>query len=555
MARDRHHLLRRASFGRAACGTALLLFLFATCSWTSSAQERVRVAVLPLADKVSERLEPLTEMGERNAVYADALRMALEAGSHYQVAGAWTLRGLWQERQMRASEIDEAVAQRAGALLETDAVILVSSKPIPVVNLPAALRVEAKLLSVRTGETLVSADAEDPFGDGAARNKLAQELAGKLEQTAPTVVVAEVLSSSGGTVRLGGSAREQLKYGDVATVFPPAAAVAGSAAAGVQSSPLISEGDRLPPAVGRARIVDVGQTAVTAFVSGAVRPRVGDQLRFLLPAGERSEQKSAASPKEALEERMEHATGSMGLGLSPTPPDSAPAPGQAHAPSGRGARKELHRGARKSQSTEYAEGEELEAWRKTLKTGAVEYRVPATMTVTVPAVVTVQLHGIEDVQRSTLPEATGHELLQVSSYMKVELFAPMNPGEFAIQPDGDATRFVPNDGYETWSWTVKPDHAADAELLEVRISLVHKQGAGKMDEPVEDKTYSVRVRVQPIGTTVSQSFWRDPLAWLQAMLPGGKGWLALAALGGGVLACVRWWQKRATARKVASVSE
>ncbi|MGA7316294.1 MAG: hypothetical protein WBX22_20250, partial [Silvibacterium sp.] len=86
-----------------------------------------------------------------------------------------------------------------------------------------------------------------------------------------------------------------------------------------------------------------------------------------------------------------------------------------------------------------------------------------------PSTVTVNIHGYQDNQPKALAGATGSGTLRVSSRMKVELFAPINRGEFTIaQQGGDAIQFIPNDGYATWMWSVTPANAAQDQQLESR---------------------------------------------------------------------------------------
>lgn len=208
-------------------------------------------------------------------------------------------------------------------------------------------------------------------------------------------------------------------------------------------------------------------------------------------------------------------------------------------------------------ASEYAEGDALTAWKQGLKNGQIEYKVPPQMTASLISPVTVVIHGFADKSGPAIPQASGGGTLPVSSRMKVELLAPDNPGEFAIVPQqSDAIQFIPNDSYTTWAWNVTPNVAATQQRLEIRVSLVYNpkeasggaQGSGdQLDEVLEEKSYPVNVTVQALGTTIRQSFWKDPLAWFKYVLPGGEGWGALAALVaacGGVGGIVAWFRKR-----------
>ena len=224
-------------------------------------------------------------------------------------------------------------------------------------------------------------------------------------------------------------------------------------------------------------------------------------------------------------------------GVSPSP---TPAPPPPSAPS------HAHRGAASAPAEdEYALGDQLEAWKNNLKSGAIEYRVPPEMTAQLPSTVTVNIHGYQDTQTNALAGATGSGTLKVSSRMKVELFAPVNPGEFTIaQQGGDAIQFIPNDGYATWMWNVTPVNAAQGQQLEIRVSLVYPNGGGAIDTILADKTYPITVNVQKLTVTIEQSFWKDPIAWFKYALPGGAGWGAVAALVGSLGGFLAWWKKR-----------
>ena len=192
----------------------------------------------------------------------------------------------------------------------------------------------------------------------------------------------------------------------------------------------------------------------------------------------------------------------------------------------------------------YALGNQVEAWKNSLKTGAIEYRVPPAMTAGIPSTVTVVIHGFQDTQTSSLPDATGSGTLKVSSRMKAELLAPLSPGEFSIKPQaGDPLQFVPNDGSATWIWNVTPSNKASNQQLQILVSLVYDGPSGQIQQTIEEKTYTVSVDVQKLSTTVAQSFWSDPIAWFKYMLPGGAGWGAIAAIAS-FIAGLGWWKRK-----------
>ena len=186
----------------------------------------------------------------------------------------------------------------------------------------------------------------------------------------------------------------------------------------------------------------------------------------------------------------------------------------------------------------------MQAWKNSLKTGAIEYRVPTVMVEGQISTVTVVIHGFQDTKTTTMTDATGTGTLKVSSRMKAELLAPLKPGEFNIAAQsGDPIQFIPNDGFATWIWNVTPSEKALNQQLQIRISLVYNGSSGQIQQIVEEKTYSVNVNVQKLSTTLRQSFRQDPIAWFKYMLPGGAGWGALAAfvsfLGG-----LGWWSNK-----------
>lgn len=196
-------------------------------------------------------------------------------------------------------------------------------------------------------------------------------------------------------------------------------------------------------------------------------------------------------------------------------------------------------------SGEYSEGYALEAWKKGLQQGQIEYAVPPKMKAQVPASISVKIHGFQDVAGAQpLLGATGSGSLPVSSYMKVEVLAPLNPGEFTITPqDSDAIQFVPNDGSATWNWVVTPAYEASGQKLEIRVSLVYKRPETTLDDLLVDQSYTVNVEVQKLTTTAWQDFQKDPVAFFKYVLPGGAGWAALAglvtSLGG-----FAWWKRK-----------
>jgi hypothetical protein len=230
---------------------------------------------------------------------------------------------------------------------------------------------------------------------------------------------------------------------------------------------------------------------------------------------------------------------------SPTPTTSAPAEKPAPPPPPQAPANTSHHTVQAAPpSDEYQLGDQVEAWKNNLKSGAIEYYVPPAMIAQQISPVTVNIHGYQDAKTQTLPNPTGTGALKVSSQMKVELLAPLNPGEFTIAQQGNsAIQFIPNDGFATWMWNVTPTTKAQNQQLQIRVSLVYPGPSGNIEQILEEKTYAVNVNVQNLTVTIEQSFWKDPIAWFKYMLPGGAGWGALAALVTS-LGGATWWKKR-----------
>ncbi len=187
----------------------------------------------------------------------------------------------------------------------------------------------------------------------------------------------------------------------------------------------------------------------------------------------------------------------------------------------------------------YSLGNQVEAWKQTLKNGALEPFVPSTMVAGTPSTVEVKIHGYQDTQSQT-PGAQGSNLLKVSQYMKVELLPVGSPGEFTITPQGnDAIQFVPNDGAATWLWSVTPTDAATRQQLQISVFLEYQ---GNVEQDVFDKSYLVNVNVQPLTTTIKNDYTQNPTAWFKYVLPGGAGF-------GAIVSVVVWLRSRRKKKK------
>jgi hypothetical protein len=468
---------------------------------------------------------------------------------------------------------DVAAAAKAAALVGADAIIVgeislvrgsVEPGPSKTLNTSSTFTVQvtARLVQANTGEVLTSAagsasvtlrDPPSAIVPSASENnpidlaaqKAVGQLATNLIKDAPLVRSGFIADVSGENVILNIGTDESLKVGDSVSV---------SRASRSLNDP--ATGSRFNPVeqMGTVKITDVDPGSSSGTFSGRGVLKVGDSVRVLVPPTVQHtssaglpfppppiqptkpvppESSATSLPKPQLPEQPAEAHG--GNTVPSLPPQTSSKPTAAAPP-----------------SAEYALGDELANWKKALKTGAVEYRVPRQMTAAIPSTVTINLHGYQDTETKSLPDASGTGTLKVSSYMKAELFAPLDPGEFTIsQKSGDSIQFVPNDGYATWMWTVTPANAAPSEVLQIRISLVHKNGTSQIDDILEEKTYNVTVNVQKLGVTLRQSFWKDPIAWFKYMLPGGAGWGALAALFAWV-GGLAWWKNKKKRTKMPS---
>jgi hypothetical protein len=317
-----------------------------------------------------------------------------------------------------------------------------------------------------------------------------------------------------------------------------AGSISGSGASAVFSS------DGAP--AGRVTVIcsvtdDLGRTASADAIVTITTPAIS-LAPYLIPEG-------SEEPKGAGKERTEipPAPAEIPAEIEPSPAPMAPASSSsARRPSQVQRVLSSRTPAAASQAGEYAAGDELAAWKSGLKEGAIEYRVPAAMRAQQASMVTVKIHGYQDATGwQPMLGVTGTGALKVSSRMKVELLAPLNPAEFTITPqDNQAIKFVPNDGSATWMWSVTPAYKAKGQKLEIRVSLEYQQQGSSLEEDLEDTYYTVNVDVQGLSTVISHDFQKHPIEWLKYMLPGGSGWGALAALIASLGGWYAWWKKK-----------
>jgi len=290
---------------------------------------------------------------------------------------------------------------------------------------------------------------------------------------------------------------------------------------------------------------DLGQRASADAIVIITTPAIS-LAPYLIPEG-------SEEPKGAGRERTETppppapAPAEIPAEIEPSPAPMAPASSSSARRSSQVQRVLSSRTpANASQASEYTAGDELAAWKNGLKEGAIEYRVPAAMQAQQASMVTVKIHGYQDATGwQPMLGVTGTGTLKVSSRMKVELLAPLNPAEFTVTPQDDqAIKFVPNDGAATWMWSVIPAYKAKGQKLEIRVSLEYQQQGSSLEEDLEDTYYTVNVDVQGLSTVISHDFQKHPIEWLKYMLPGGSGWGALAALIASLGGWYAWWKKK-----------
>jgi hypothetical protein len=194
-------------------------------------------------------------------------------------------------------------------------------------------------------------------------------------------------------------------------------------------------------------------------------------------------------------------------------------------------------------TNEYAEGLAIQKWEKELKTGKIEYNLPARMSLPVATTVSVVVHGYEDVSRPA-PAGAQAAPLKVSQRMRVTLSAEENPNEFKIEPDGtEEVQLVPIDGNARWQWKVTPKEPAKDQKLTIRALLVYPNDPNKAAVEITSYTAEVSVQVGSVWEWAKYLFWNDPVGLVKYLLPGGAGFAFVAGL------VVWWWKRRHPERK------
>lgn len=186
--------------------------------------------------------------------------------------------------------------------------------------------------------------------------------------------------------------------------------------------------------------------------------------------------------------------------------------------------------AQPAASDVYKPSAEMEAWIRQLKQGRIEYQVPPRMLLLQAATVTVVIHGYQDVNTATLPEATGSASLKQSPRMKVELLPEDDPDAFTIAlENGDAVKDVLSTGATTWIWKVTPNKSGAKQRLKILASLMYPN-TDKTEIQLQDYHTTVEVDVASLWSTVVDDYQHDPLKFFSYMIPGGAGFTFIAGL-------------------------
>ena len=186
-------------------------------------------------------------------------------------------------------------------------------------------------------------------------------------------------------------------------------------------------------------------------------------------------------------------------------------------------------------------GEAEAKWFDQLKTGAIQYNVPAQMTIGEASAVSVTISGYQ----APAPQPAGPDSttapLKVSNFMRVTLTQDDNPDEFTVVHGQNADeQFVPISGSASWSWTVTPKHLGKNLKLRLQAFVLYQDPKLGIQQSFPAASRDVTVvaeGIKGIASDARDSFWSDPQVWIKYMLPGGAGFAALAAI-------VGWWVKR-----------
>jgi hypothetical protein len=189
------------------------------------------------------------------------------------------------------------------------------------------------------------------------------------------------------------------------------------------------------------------------------------------------------------------------------------------------------------------------AWFSKLQNGLLKQYVPPTMQWKVSSTVTVVVGGEKADTSSALPNATGSSPIKVSRQMKVIVFCPDNPDEFAIaaEPGTQDVQYVPEDGTTTWNYSVTPKYTGKNQKIAIRAWVIYP-GSTNAEHELPVYTAVVNVGVPSIGECIKRLVEGDPDYWVKYGLPGGAGFAALVTAYG----IIRKWLRKKKTHKPAA---
>lgn len=156
--------------------------------------------------------------------------------------------------------------------------------------------------------------------------------------------------------------------------------------------------------------------------------------------------------------------------------------------------------------------------------GTIAYKVPKAMKIEEPETVSVRIFGSNaDKTLSRGFSETGSSSLKVIPSMLVTLDQPDNPDSFTIQPDPveSGNRFVPDDGFTEWVWTVTPlkggDEPKQLTIVAYMVLDTKMPDGHPLQSRISSYTAKVSVGVKPTwqraGSWWAQN-WKDVVKYL-----------------------------------------
>jgi hypothetical protein len=218
--------------------------------------------------------------------------------------------------------------------------------------------------------------------------------------------------------------------------------------------------------------------------------------------------------------------------------------------------------------------EKVDTWFKHLPQGAIKYNIDdkdgkMVLQQTYTATAIIYPPGITPPPDTPSAASTSHansspaaaqaaaaqqpQPLAVSTWMRVSLTQPDNPGTFEITPAIGPCLFVSMAAPTPWTFQVKPLHGGGDKSLVFTAYVVYGDDADSCPEnnpaTIELPTNRQTVHIQEVSMKVlkqqaEDSFWQDPVGWFKKAskavkwgLPGGAGFIAISSF-------IAWWKKR-----------